>query len=253
MNYIDFFSGIGCFALGAYWAGMKFENHYFSEIDPYCIELYQKRFPDAIPLGDITKLDVKQLPKGKYVITGGFPCPAFSKAGKQGGFEQDSLFYDMLRIIDELQPKMVISENVEGFIQWRTPFINALKDIGYITSDAIIDARDFGIPQARRRYFAVSFPRRVLFNSQHIWGFQRKRNQNIQELCTNIKNTERWWTPTIKTKKEWRDIFINSGRMRKTDRSSYRMDRFKGIGNTIIPQIAELLFVKTKNILEKEL
>jgi len=61
MNYIDLFSGIGGFALGAYWAGMKFENHYFSEIDPYCVELYRKRFPDAIPLGDIKGVTIETL------------------------------------------------------------------------------------------------------------------------------------------------------------------------------------------------
>lgn len=57
MNYLDLFSGIGGFALGAYWAGMKFENHYYSEIEKYPAELYQLRFPDSIALGDITKID----------------------------------------------------------------------------------------------------------------------------------------------------------------------------------------------------
>lgn len=73
MNYLDLFSGIAGFALGAYWAGMHFENHYFSEVDPYCCELYRKRFPDAIPLGDITKQEEWNLPAGEYIITGGFP------------------------------------------------------------------------------------------------------------------------------------------------------------------------------------
>lgn len=55
--YLDLFSGIGGFALGAYWAGMRFEKHYFSEVEPYAVELYQKRFPEAIPLGDIRGID----------------------------------------------------------------------------------------------------------------------------------------------------------------------------------------------------
>lgn len=83
MNYIDLFSGIGGFALGAYLAGMKFDNHYFSEVEPFAVELYQKRFPDAIPLGDITKIktedikefnmDNKKEPVSDTIITGGFP------------------------------------------------------------------------------------------------------------------------------------------------------------------------------------
>ena len=61
MNYLDLFHGIGGFALGAYWAGMKFENHYCSDIEPYCQELYAKRFPDSIQLGDITKIDTESI------------------------------------------------------------------------------------------------------------------------------------------------------------------------------------------------
>jgi len=61
LNYLDLFSGIGGFALGAHWAGMKFENHYFSEIEKYPIELYQERFPDSIQLGDITKINCDML------------------------------------------------------------------------------------------------------------------------------------------------------------------------------------------------
>ena len=61
MNYLDLFSGIGGFPLGAYWAGMRFENHYFSEVDKYAIKVYQRRFPDAIPLGDIREIDTEML------------------------------------------------------------------------------------------------------------------------------------------------------------------------------------------------
>jgi hypothetical protein len=60
MNYLDLFHGIGGFALGAYWAGMKFENHYCSDIEPYCQKLYAMRFPDSIQLGDITKIDTEK-------------------------------------------------------------------------------------------------------------------------------------------------------------------------------------------------
>lgn len=63
LNYLDLFSGIGGFAYGAHLAGFKCENHLFSEIDKYCVELYQKRFPDAIALGDITKIN------GNYLKT----------------------------------------------------------------------------------------------------------------------------------------------------------------------------------------
>lgn len=59
--FLDLFSGIGGFALGAYWAGLRFDNHYFSEVDDYAIRVYQQRFPDAVGLGDITKIDGESL------------------------------------------------------------------------------------------------------------------------------------------------------------------------------------------------
>lgn len=75
MNYLDLFSGIGGFGLGAYWAGMKFDKHYCSDIDNYCVELYQKRFPDSVQLGDIKDIDFEELKKepAEWIITGGFP------------------------------------------------------------------------------------------------------------------------------------------------------------------------------------
>ncbi len=75
MNYLDLFHGIGGFALGAYWAGMKFENHFCSDIEPYCQRLYAQRFPDSVQLGDIKNIDTEGLRKlsGDWIITGGFP------------------------------------------------------------------------------------------------------------------------------------------------------------------------------------
>jgi site-specific DNA-cytosine methylase len=77
--FIDLFSGIGGFALGAYWAGLRFNSHYFSEIDDYAVQIYQKRFPDAIPLGDIKKIDWRNICKettrepAQVLVAGGFP------------------------------------------------------------------------------------------------------------------------------------------------------------------------------------
>jgi DNA (cytosine-5)-methyltransferase 1 len=90
-NYLDLFSGIGGFAKGAYLAGMKFENHFFSEIDSFCVELYQKRFPDAIALGDITKIDTDTLKEkcgSRWIITGGFPLPGYFNSRKRKRFNR---------------------------------------------------------------------------------------------------------------------------------------------------------------------
>jgi len=75
MNYLDLFSGIGGFPLGAKWAGFNWESHFYSEVDEYCNKLYKQNFSDAIALGDIKNIDCEELRKlsGDWIITGGFP------------------------------------------------------------------------------------------------------------------------------------------------------------------------------------
>jgi site-specific DNA-cytosine methylase len=78
--FIDLFSGIGGFALAARWAGLRFDRHYFSEIEPFPLQAYQKRFPNATPLGDVANINGRSLRKtwregepARVVMTGGFP------------------------------------------------------------------------------------------------------------------------------------------------------------------------------------
>jgi DNA (cytosine-5)-methyltransferase 1 len=78
--FLDLFSGIGGFALGAHWAGLYFDKHYFSEIDEYASKIYKMRFPDAIALGDIKNIDGEKLCEewskrepAQVIMAGGFP------------------------------------------------------------------------------------------------------------------------------------------------------------------------------------
>ena len=198
LNYIDLFSGIGGFALGAYWAGMRFEKHYFSEVDKYAVELYGRRFPEAISLGDITKVDWKALAdtgknrfrflqnetgNGKkseerwktrnivnnsscqeYIITGGFPCQDISIAGKGVGIEgaRSGLWFAMLESIRILRPRFVIAENV-GAITFRglDTVLGTLAEIGYDAEWQDIRASDMGAPHRRERIWIVAYPREM--------------------------------------------------------------------------------------------
>jgi site-specific DNA-cytosine methylase len=90
--YLDMFSGIGGFALAAYNTGLRFDAHYFSEIDDYAVKVYKERFPEAIGLGDIRGVDYEKLPKGDWFITGGFPCQPHSKIGRRGGGKGQAQF-----------------------------------------------------------------------------------------------------------------------------------------------------------------
>ena len=141
-NYLDLFSGLGGFCLGALWAGWKWENHFNSDIEVYANKIYSKRFPLSKQLGDINKIDFKALKKRygpDWVITGGFPCQDISIAGKQKGFfdekgkrTRSGLWFEMWRAIRDLQPRWVIAENVGMLARNGLGIVlNSLAEIGY--------------------------------------------------------------------------------------------------------------------------
>ena len=168
MIYLDLFAGIGGFALGAYWAGMRFDKHYFSEIDPYAVEIYKKRFPEAKALGDIKNVDYSELPKGDWFVSGGFPCQPHSCAGKKGGSKDErDLWPECRRMLCELRPRIALFENVRGLFtspgkDRRGEFFNGvLSDIhrcGYDAEWQVISASDAGAPHLRKRVWIVCYP-----------------------------------------------------------------------------------------------
>ena len=250
MTHGSLFTGIGGIDLGFEWAGI--ETKWQVEIDDYCQELLSVRFPHTEKFTDVRKVGSHNLEKVD-IISGGFPCPAFSQAGKRGGFEQDDLFYEMIRVCNERKPKAIIFENVEGFKKWAETLRQEIESLGYEWGDAIFDARDFGIPQARRRYFAICIQRRMLPGSQYLWRIQRKKDSRFYELQSNNKNAEGRWTPTVKTKEEWRTIFADSKRIRKNNGVSSRMDRFRkfGLGNAVVPQIPYIIGKRLKELCQR--
>ena len=159
--FLDLFAGIGGFALGAEWAGIKFDAHYFSEVDPYAISVYQHRFPDAIGLGDIKSIGGGQLPTGDWIIAGGFPCQDISVAGKGAGLEgeRSGLWFEYARIIGELRPKYAIMENVGALtIRGLDRVLGSLSEIGYDAEWQDIRASDVGAPHRRERIWIVGYP-----------------------------------------------------------------------------------------------
>jgi len=164
MNYIDLFHGIGGFALGAHWAGMKFENHFCSDIEPYCQKLYKLRFPDSIQIGDITKIDTEELKEygTDWIITGGFPCQDISIAGKGVGIHgsRSGLWFEYWRLIRDLRPRFAIMENV-GMLVHRglREVLGSLAEIGYDAEWQDIRASDVGAPHRRERIWIVAYPK----------------------------------------------------------------------------------------------
>lgn len=113
---------------------------------------------------DVLLLDGTDYRNKIDIFVGGSPCQSFSIAGARGGFEdtRGTLFFEFCRLVNEIQPKIFIYENVYGVLThdngktWET-MQNVFNELGYHFSWQILDARDYGIPQGRRRLFVVGF------------------------------------------------------------------------------------------------
>ncbi|MFN8672259.1 MAG: DNA cytosine methyltransferase [Candidatus Sericytochromatia bacterium] len=159
-NFIDLFAGIGGIRIPFEELG---GNCVFSsEWDKYSQETYQANFNHK-PNGDITKIDEKDIPNFD-ILLGGFPCQAFSIAGKRMGFEdtRGTLFFDVARIIKYHKPKAFLLENVKGLLNHKKGetfevIKNTLNELGYKIHYQILNAKNFGIPQNRERIYIIGF------------------------------------------------------------------------------------------------
>jgi len=161
--FLDLFSGIGGFALAAYWVGLRFDRHYFSEIEPYAVKLYKKRFPEAEFLGDIKNVDYSKLPKGEWLVTGGFPCQPHSVAGKRKASEDErDLWAECKRALRELRPRIALFENVTGLLvseqgRFFNGVLSDISEVGYACEWQVISAADVGAPHLRKRVWIVAY------------------------------------------------------------------------------------------------
>lgn len=163
-TFIDLFAGIGGFRIAAEQLGGKCV--FSSEWDKQAQYTYEYNFRE-IPLGDITKEAVKgQIPPGFDVLCAGFPCQAFSIAGKRIGFDETrgTLFFEVADILKRHRPKAFLLENVKGLAshdKGRTlrVILRVLReDLGYVVPEpAFLNAKDFGLAQNRERIFIVGF------------------------------------------------------------------------------------------------
>lgn len=229
MKYFDAFSGYGGFSLGIQQAyeGMRIENERqsevssprdsegqsrqqshdgserltcigFSEIDKYASQVYSKHFPTHKNYGDITKIHPQDIPDFDLLV-GGFPCQAFSIAGKRAGFEdtRGTLIFDVLRILKEKHPRLVLLENVKGLLSHdggRTfkTIITSLAELGYAVEWQVLNAKNFGVPQNRERVFIIGhlggFGGRQVFP---LTGDDRQDTESDGERSTEVFPTIR--------------------------------------------------------------
>lgn len=159
LTFGSLFAGIGNFDSGFEAAGMS--CLWQVEIEPDCRSVLARHFPRAERFVDVREVGRHNL-KSVDIICGGFPCQDLSVAGKRGGLagERSSLFYEMVRITDELRPMFLVWENVPGLISSDdgrdfARVLRALDDIGYSGAWTGLDAQWFGVAQRRRRIFGV--------------------------------------------------------------------------------------------------
>lgn len=133
----------------------------YSEIDKYAIKVYERHFNETPNYGDITKINADELPDFDCLV-GGFPCQAFSIAGKRKGFEdtRGTLFFDLARILRAKQPRLFVFENVKGLLSHdsgRTfkTIIQTIDELGYDCQWQVLNSKDFGVPQNRERIIIV--------------------------------------------------------------------------------------------------
>lgn len=131
-----------------------------SEIDKHAAATYKRNFGEW-PAGDITKIASEEVPSHD-VLCGGFPCQPFSVSGKQLGFEdaRGTLFFEVMRLVSAKRPRAVFLENVSNYVRHRNGetlkrTLSMLEGEDYRTSHAVLNASDFGVPQARKRLYIV--------------------------------------------------------------------------------------------------
>lgn len=165
---IDLFAGIGGTRLGFHQTG-RVASVFSSEIDKFAAKTYKANFGDT-PHGDITNISEKDIPNHD-ILVGGFPCQAFSQAGKKLGFDdtRGTLFFEIARILKYKNPKAFLLENVRNLLSHDngktfTVIKNTLIELGYEVYPLLYKAKDFGVPQNRERIYIIGFNKKKVPN-----------------------------------------------------------------------------------------
>lgn len=166
MKFLDLFSGIGGFRLGLEQHGHECVG--FCEIDKYARQSYKAihNTEGELEYHDITTVtddQWRELNGTVNIIAGGFPCQAFSIAGKRKGFEDETrgtLFFEIMRAAKQIQPPILFLENVKGLLnhdKGRTfrIILQAMDELGYDAEWQVLNSKDFGVPQNRERVFII--------------------------------------------------------------------------------------------------
>lgn len=190
-TYIDLFAGIGGFHIAMHNLGGKCV--FSSEWDYNAQQTYFNNYGD-VPFGDITKESVlNSVPDNFDVLCAGFPCQAFSKAGKQMGFADETkgtLFFQIVQILQNSHPKYIILENVRNLISHDNGntfnvITSALLELGYNIQEVIMSPHQLGVPQLRERVYILGV-RRDIYNGRLSFDIPDRKKQDIDIYSAGI-------------------------------------------------------------------
>jgi len=198
----------------------------YSEIDKYAIKVYERNFNGHKNYGDATKINPEELPDFDLLV-GGFPCQAFSIAGKRRGFDdtRGTLFFDIARILAEKKPKHLVLENVKGLLshdQGRTfqTILGVLADLGYRVEWQVLNSKDFGVPQNRERIIIVG----------HLGGEPRRK---VFPITNGSKSHLKYSEGVISSREKWLEDGNNNSRNFSQGQRIYSTE---GISQTLAGQ-----------------
>lgn len=143
MNVLSLFDGMSCGQIALNKLGIKYNNYFASEIDKHAIKVTQHNYPKTIQLGDVSQIKTSDLPKIDLLI-GGSPCQGFSFAGKQLAFDdpRSKLFFEFVRLINELQPKYFLLENVKMKKEFELIITNYMGVSPIVINSALVSAQN---------------------------------------------------------------------------------------------------------------
>lgn len=170
MKVLSLFSGCGGLDLGFEQAG--FEIPFANEFDPTIYETYKINHPKTTLIeGDIRNINADSFPEKFDGIIGGPPCQSWSEAGSLRGIddERGKLFFDYIRILNNIKPKFFLAENVSGMLAGRhkeavNNILNLFKEAGYAVTLTLVNAKDYGVAEERKRVFYVGFRKDLNIN-----------------------------------------------------------------------------------------
>ncbi len=230
------FSGIGGLELGLEWAGLG-HTVWQVEQNPYCRDVLTRHWPEAERHNDVREVGKRNL-AAVDIICGGFPCQDVSSAGKRAGLggTRSGLWYEFARILDECYPAWVVVENVRsGAAKWVDAVRGDLERIGYATLPIPLSAADVGAPHRRDRVFVVGALAHA--NSDGIRDEHGRASRTNGESTAQPARHSGW--------------AAEPGVARVVHGLSGRVDREKALGNSVVPQCAEVVGHVIKQLMER--